>query len=398
MAKVFISYNRRSEGVARDLSADVEALGHTVWLDQELSGGQVWWERILATIRECDVFVFVLDPQSLNSTACQREYGYAGDLGKAVLPVLAADGISTNLLPPVLSQVQFVDYRKKDRDAVLKLARAFTVVPASKPLPDPLPPPPEVPLSYLGSVAARVDQAAMLTYEEQSALIVDLRGATRDQETRADALVLLRRLRKRRDLLAAVADEIDDVLRGLASPPDARPIPGHAPPPLASPVAALHVPPPAPVRPPDGMPERRKARVTPDADGGHHPAAIALKTRLMSAMVFALIGGSLVAIAIGAVGRYSTQRNWLFISAFYGALPWAVAGAVVAGRAAILRTALVLALCGLLVGWLLATGLGESEAFLVGTVLGGTPGLLAGTIAGVLWNRRRKRVPVPAGT
>jgi hypothetical protein len=121
MSNIFISYNRKAEAVAKTLADDLEALGHTVWFDQELSGGQVWWDRILATVRDCDVFVFVLDPESLNSIACKREYGYAVDLGKPILPILIAEGVSTNLLPPALSQLQFVDYRRQDRNAAFRL-------------------------------------------------------------------------------------------------------------------------------------------------------------------------------------------------------------------------------------------------------------------------------------
>ena len=382
MYKVFISYNRHSEAVARSLSADVEALGHTVWLDQELSGGQVWWERILATIRECDVFVLVLDPQSLNSTACQREYGYAGDLGKAVLPVLAADGISTNLLPPVLSKIQFVDYRKTDRDAVLKLARALTAVPAPKPLPDPLPPPPEVPLSYLGNVSERVDKAGTLTYEEQSALIVDLRRSTRDQETRDDALVLLRRLRKRRDLLAAVADDIDEVLRSVISPSQARPLPERMPPPSPD----LSTPHPSP-------PPSLHQVVPPHVDRGRDPARNSVKTRLISAAVGAVIGEILVAFAVAVDGFPPMQRDWLQISLLCGALPWSIAGAIAARRAPVVKIALALALGGLLVVRAVAARQG-TEAFLA--MLGASVGVIVGAIAGVLWIRRKKPVAAPA--
>ena len=82
MTKVFISYNRESETVVRALADDIEAIGHTVWFDQGLSGGKEWWDQILASVSDCDVFVFVLDSESLDSTACKREYGYAADLGK----------------------------------------------------------------------------------------------------------------------------------------------------------------------------------------------------------------------------------------------------------------------------------------------------------------------------
>ena len=103
MANIFVSYNRRSGGVAKTLTDDIKELGHTAWFDQELSGGQVWWDKILSTIRNCDIFVFVLDPEALNSTACRRESAYAQDLGKPILPVLVSEGVSTNLLPPASS-------------------------------------------------------------------------------------------------------------------------------------------------------------------------------------------------------------------------------------------------------------------------------------------------------
>ena len=44
ISNVFISYSRQSEGSAKTLATDIEALGKDTWIDQELSGGQVWWE------------------------------------------------------------------------------------------------------------------------------------------------------------------------------------------------------------------------------------------------------------------------------------------------------------------------------------------------------------------
>src|SRR5262245_55378833 len=129
MANIFISYSRQCQPVAKALAEDIEALGNTVWFDQELSGGQVWWDQILAKVRNCDVFVFVLDPESLNSTACKSEYGYAANLGKPILPVLISDGVSTNLLPKALAEIQFVDYRKQDRSAAFSLSRALATLP-----------------------------------------------------------------------------------------------------------------------------------------------------------------------------------------------------------------------------------------------------------------------------
>ena len=217
MSSCFISYNRRSEAIVKTLADDIETLGHKVWLDQELSGGQAWWDQILSQIRACEVFVFALAPEALNSTACTREYEYAADVGKPILPVLVAKGVSTNLLPLALSAVQFVDYREQDRDAALRLARAINNIPPPKPLPDPLPVPPEVPVSYLGRLHEQVETTSALSFEEQSALVIDLKRGLRDPETHDDATTLIDRLKQRRDLLASISDEIDEILASATS-------------------------------------------------------------------------------------------------------------------------------------------------------------------------------------
>lgn len=213
MANIFVSYNRKSEVITKALIDDVKALGHVAWFDQELSGGQAWWDHILENIRNSDVFVFVLNPESLSSSACALEYNYAADLGKTILPVLISEGISTNLLPPALSKIQFVDYQKQDRDAVLRLAKAITNIPPPQPLPNPLPASPEVPISYLGSFTVQVETNSNLSYEEQSALLVNLKRSFRDPETTDDTRTLLERLRIRHDLFATIAEEIDELLR-----------------------------------------------------------------------------------------------------------------------------------------------------------------------------------------
>ncbi|NTW55322.1 MAG: acetyl-CoA carboxylase biotin carboxyl carrier protein [Chlorobaculum sp.] len=211
MAKIFLSYSRKSQAIAKNLVADIEALGYSLWFDQELSGGQVWWNQILENIRNCDVFVFVLDPESINSVACKSEFDYAAELGKPILPILVSDGVSTNLLPSSLTQIQFVDYRKQDRSSGLCLARALSHVPPPKSLPDPLPSSPEAPVSYLKSLFERVE-AKSLTYEQQCALYVELKRSLRESSTIDDVSALLKKLRKRRDLFATIAEEIDELL------------------------------------------------------------------------------------------------------------------------------------------------------------------------------------------
>jgi hypothetical protein len=213
MSKIFISYSRQSEPITKTLAQDMDDLGHIVWYDQELSGGQSWWDQILANIRDCDIFVMVLDPRSITSVACKREYGYASELGKPILPVLVSSEVSVSLLPPALSKIQMVDYRNRDTNAAFKLARSLASIPPARPMPDPLPAPPEAPLSYLGELVQQVETANTLNYEEQSALLFKLKKQLQDPTNSDDARKLMASMRKRPDLLVSIADEIDEQLR-----------------------------------------------------------------------------------------------------------------------------------------------------------------------------------------
>ncbi|QUY41584.1 toll/interleukin-1 receptor domain-containing protein [Acaryochloris marina] len=194
----------------KDLADAIESLGHTIWFDQELSGGQVWWDQILLNIRTCDLFVFVLTPESLQSTACLREYDYANQLGKPILPILAADGVSINLLPTTLLQIQAIDYQQKDHNAALALARALANLPDSKPLTNPLPIPPEVPISYIVDLATKIG-ATILSYDEQKSILVDLKRSLNEPELEKDVHILLEKFRKRIDICAVIAEEIDNI-------------------------------------------------------------------------------------------------------------------------------------------------------------------------------------------
>ena len=40
MMNIFVSYNRQSESIITTLADDIQDLGHEVWFEQELSGGQ----------------------------------------------------------------------------------------------------------------------------------------------------------------------------------------------------------------------------------------------------------------------------------------------------------------------------------------------------------------------
>ncbi len=213
--QIFISYSRHDADAAKSIVADLGDLKHDAWYDQELSGGQAWWDQILANIRDCDYFLFILSQSSLDSVACQREFTYAAELNCPILPLLVGDNIAFNLLPPALSQIQILDYRKRNDDpkiAIISLVNSLNSLPARSPLPTPLPTPPEVPLSYLGKLALKLSDERGLSREEQSQLVMDLKAAFRDPATHNDARVLMKRLGQHPEVLASIAREIDDML------------------------------------------------------------------------------------------------------------------------------------------------------------------------------------------
>ena len=216
MPGIFLSYARETTSAAKTLAEDIEKLGYAIWLDQDLHGGKAWWEQILAQIRDCEIFVLALSPDSVRSTACSREANYAETLGKPILPIMVAEGVG--VLPARLSKIHYVDYRRQDRDALADLARALRATPPAAALPQPLPEPPAIPLSYLERIAEQIDAETPLGSKDQSEIVSELRGGLNEPETAADARALLERLGKRPELLARIGREIEELLGDAAAP------------------------------------------------------------------------------------------------------------------------------------------------------------------------------------
>ena len=375
VAGVFVSYSRESEAAVRSLAADVEALEHTVWYDHDLSGGKVWWEQILSEIRNCNVFMIAISPDSLRSVACTSEYGYADALGKPILPILIADGVSPNLLPPKLSQIQFVDYRKQDKAGAINLARALKTLPPAAKLPEPLPTPPAAPLSYLGRITEQIDSGAPLDNKEQAALVSQLRQGVRDPETSADARSLLTRLRKRDDLFARIGDEIDELLD--------TPVPAAKPRQQPRETAV-------PVEPPMPKPEptmlaavANSGPVPPAAEPTIRGAAPKEASRLKCAMWGAGLGG-----VFGALIAAANESDAAI--AIAPAIGGAIAGAIGKKSALVYSLAAAGAVLGFVVGALLFLAIDPyGEPALAATVLVVPLGTVAGALIGAAIRKLR---------
>ncbi len=213
--RIFISYSKTRDEVT-SLEQDLQAMGHEVWFDHELTGGREWWDEILENIRACDLCILALSPQWLASFPCELEYQYSVALKKRLLPVMVQT-INPSLLPPALSVIQMVDYRQQDKKALLMLNNALEKLPPSIPLPDLLPTPPEAPLSPLTQQAELLRKSS-LTQEEQMTLLVALKLRLNEPKNADGARELLSQLKGRTDLFANIAAELATLSHPATAP------------------------------------------------------------------------------------------------------------------------------------------------------------------------------------
>ena len=219
--KLFVSYARSDRPKVDPLAQQLRQAGNDVWVDTDLVGGQVWWDKILDQLRQCDALVAIVSRSSLNSEACRTERHYARNLGKSVLP-LTVERLDATLLPNDLAQLQVLDYSQPSEANAFKLIGAIARLRPPQPLPDPLPEPPTVPPSYWDPIPDLLS-VRVLSQDQQLAIIGRLEGAfapMADPSQRPTALELLGRLEARPDLYVLVDRRIAALRASLPKPAD----------------------------------------------------------------------------------------------------------------------------------------------------------------------------------
>ena len=237
--KLFISYARLNMTTAEALVRDLHALGHQAFYDQDLTGGQRWWDTLLDQIQAADVFVPVLSDEYRESQACRVEAEWADALHVSFLPVFTDEQLP-GMYDPIIAEANWVGYDPVDRGALAELARGVSSVTKRTP-PEPLPPRPAIPLSYLVVVEREIRGEAELGRHRQLAIVSDLRSKLGTRES-SGARELLQALRERPDVTFEVATTVDAL---LATPEPVEPETRQRPPgtvepdhPAAAPVTA----------------------------------------------------------------------------------------------------------------------------------------------------------------
>lgn len=211
-----------------------------VWLDDELGGGEAWWQAILEKIRECDVFIIALSNNSLASKPCGAELRYAQALRRPILPVQIGPVDSVRVTP--LASTQIIDYRNPVHDTEIRLISALQKRQAQcVPLPAALPEEPEVPFAYLMRLATAL-ASPELSHYEQAGLVSELRNKLAEDCTDAaaqrDIVRLLYLLRDRPDVTWRTRSDVDALLgacdTNLSNPVGLPTVPFTRPQPVAS--------------------------------------------------------------------------------------------------------------------------------------------------------------------
>jgi hypothetical protein len=102
----FLSYAREDKERVRDIAEILIQAGHDPWFDDALLPGQDWKQKLSQAIHECDSFIYILSPESVESEWCQWEFKEAVKQGKPIIPIM----LRQTKLPRSLSKIQFVDF------------------------------------------------------------------------------------------------------------------------------------------------------------------------------------------------------------------------------------------------------------------------------------------------
>jgi hypothetical protein len=285
----------------RSLVADLGELGHEPFFDQNLTGGQRWWDVLLDHIQTSDGFLPVLSTAYRESEACHREAEWADRLGIPVLPIDLGQ-IGPELCAPHIAEANWVRYGVDDRASVMRLARALNALPAVT-VPSPLPPRPPIPISYLSAIEQEIQRAPGVPFERQLVIISTLRDKLGTNEDGA-ARILLAELRRRPDITYSNAVEIDRMLAPAAAgpvhspPPDASTIapnaPANAAPRPQQPTGPMRVMP-----PPGGWPPGPQ-----QGNGGGPPARPRRRGWIIAAVAAAVVAAAgIVAIVLAGGGN-----------------------------------------------------------------------------------------------
>src|SRR5260370_2552634 len=87
--QIFISYSHVDIQFVLQLKAELERCGYVVWMDtSSIPGGDIWLETIIQGINDSLDVISIISKSANESKWMRREYLYADEQGKDILPVI----------------------------------------------------------------------------------------------------------------------------------------------------------------------------------------------------------------------------------------------------------------------------------------------------------------------
>jgi TIR domain len=117
--EVFVSYSRKDSDFARKLNLFLQQNGKTTWFDQEsIASGSDFDQEIFKGILQSENFLFVISPDALASSFCERELIFAAQNGKRFIPLLLRESADyASKLPKAYENVQWTNFASQNFEA-----------------------------------------------------------------------------------------------------------------------------------------------------------------------------------------------------------------------------------------------------------------------------------------
>jgi hypothetical protein len=128
MKRVFISYARGDEAVARELRASLPDIEVSGWMDEsDIAAGEAISKNIRESLRQASAVVVLVSDLSLKSPWVQFELGAAEGMGKPIIPILIGPKGVEQRLPDWLRGIAYIDAQANPLQKVAtELARALS--------------------------------------------------------------------------------------------------------------------------------------------------------------------------------------------------------------------------------------------------------------------------------
>ena len=120
MPELFISYSRKDIEFGRRLHDSLIELNRQVWMDlSDIPPGAQFRSEIFNGIEQADNFVFLISPDSANSTMCREEIGHAIANNKRLLAVVCRS-VRYEDVPPAIGEIEWIDGSKLGLEQTLQ--------------------------------------------------------------------------------------------------------------------------------------------------------------------------------------------------------------------------------------------------------------------------------------